>query len=98
MFKNIGSKIKGLATFLFWLVAVASIIAGIGIIIFGFANSNGDSSASIGSLVAGIGVAIGGFLFAWLQNFLLYGYGELIDSNQKILRILEQGGNNQNNN
>lgn len=97
MFKNIGSKIKGLATFLFWFLAIVSIIAGIIVIIAGLGNVNNDSQSGVIALISGIGIAVGGFIFAWLQNFLLYRFGELVDSNQKILEILKQSGNNQNN-
>lgn len=31
-----------------------------------------------------------GIVLAWINNFLLYGFGELIDSNQKMLKIMEE--------
>ena len=87
MFNNIGRKIKGLAKTLFWILTIISMIAGFLVIVFTF-NEGGESS--ILAILAGIGIAVGGFILAWLQNFLLYGFGELIDSNQKILKVLEE--------
>lgn len=87
MFNNIGRKIKGLAKTLFWILAIISIIAGIGVILVTV--SNGGDSVMLGVL-AGLGIIIGGFILAWLQNFMLYGFGELVDTNQKILETLER--------
>ncbi len=90
MFSNIGAKIKGLAKFIFWVICIISIIAGIVTIIQAMANSYSNSSSKIYAIIAGFLIAVGGTILAWLQNFLLYGFGELIDSNQKILRIMEE--------
>lgn len=95
MFKNIGAKIKGLAKFIFWVMTILAAIGGIFIIIQGLGNSRAGSSEKIYSVLIGIGVIVFGIIFAWLQNFLLYGFGELVDSNQKILRELEQRNINQ---
>lgn len=89
MFNNIGAKIKGLAKFIFWVLAIISVIAGMLIIIKGIGNTTDDSSQKIVSVLIGIAVIVIGIITAWLQNFLLYGFGELVDSNQKILRELE---------
>ena len=85
MFKNIGRKIKGFAKFLFWLTIIGFSIAALVVIVF---TVNDRNSALIGILVA-IGLIVAGIILGWLQNFLLYGYGELIDSTQKILEELE---------
>ena len=91
MFNNIGSKIKGLATFLFWMTAIIALLAGIIVIFIGIGfGSDSSNGSSILSIFSGIGIAVGGFILAWIQNFLLYGFGELIDSNQKILQCLEK--------
>ena len=90
MFKNIGAKIKGLAKFIFWVLTIIAVIGGLVIIIQAFSNSHADSQDKIVSILIGIGVIIVGIIAAWLQNFLLYGFGELVDSNQKILRCLEE--------
>lgn len=98
MFNNIGKKIKGLAKFLFWVVVIAAIIGGFLVILQGIGNSHSSSGEKIGAVIGGLLVIGLGIVFAWLQNFLLYGYGELIDCSQKMLRILEDNNKNSNNN
>ena len=93
MFKHIGSKIKGLAKFFFFLTCIVAFVAGIFVIAYGAGNVNNESSTMILALLIGIGIIIGGIIIGWLQNFLLYGFGELIDSNQKILELLQEKNN-----
>lgn len=90
MFNNIGRKIKGLAKFIFWVISIISIVGGAIIAFSTITNSNAESSQKIASIIIGILTAVGGVILAWLQNFLLYGFGELIDTNQKMLAIMEQ--------
>ncbi len=90
MFKNIGMKIKGLAKFIFWVLTILSVIGGLIIIIQAFGSSAANSQDKIVGILIGVGVIIVGIIVAWLQNFLLYGFGELVDSNQRILRCLEE--------
>ena len=95
MFKNIGSKIKGLAKFLFWLMTIGCMIGAFFFIAAGFAN---DRNNSILYILIGIGIIILGIVLAWINNFLLYGFGELIDSNQKMLKLMEEKNKSQPNN
>ena len=90
MFNNIGAKIKGLAKLIFWIISIISILGGIFVIIQGIGSSDNNAKTVIMSIVIGFIIAVGGMVLAWLQNFLLYGFGELVDSNQKILRELER--------
>ena len=90
MFKNIGNKIKILAVVLFWLALASSIILGVITILQGVGNVRNDSYSMVTAIIQGFLIIGGGFLTAWLGNFLLYGFGELVDSNQKILKILEE--------
>ena len=92
MFNHIGAKIKGLAKFIFWLMAIIGLIGGILVIVVGCMHADSSTEILLFAL-AGIAVIILSFLFAWLQVFVLYGYGELIDSNQRILEILEKQKN-----
>ena len=96
MFDNIGGKIKGLAKLIFWIISIACIILGCITIIYGFKNPGDNSQNIMPSILRGSGIAIGGVIMAWLQNFLLYGFGELVDSNQKILKELERWSLNSN--
>lgn len=89
MFNHIGSKIKGFSKFLFWLSAISGLIAGLVLMIVGAINAD-DTPELVLFIFLGLFVMIGGFLLAWVQTFVLYGYGELVDSNQKILELLEE--------
>lgn len=67
MFDNVGSKIKGLASFFCWGGIIASIIGGI--ILIGL-----DEDL----IFAGIAVIVIGSLLSWVSSFVLYGFGELV--------------------
>ena len=67
MFDNVGSKIKGLASFFCWGGIIASIIGGI--ILIGL-----DEDL----LFAGFAVIVIGSLLSWVSSFVLYGFGELV--------------------
>lgn len=83
MFENIGGKIKTLAKVLCWVGIIVSIILAIIMFI-----SAGDASYSEEGLYRGLGF---GFLLvapllSWISSFLLYGFGELIETNCEIAR------------
>lgn len=82
IFNNIGKKIKILAEMAFIIEALASIISGIVLICMGIMNE----IASLGIL--GIVLFILGPVLSYIGVFVLYGFGELIDSvcsiNQKL--------------
>lgn len=86
MFSNIGAKIKGLAKVLFWISVIGSMIGAFAVIAFGVMKGGDDVFISI---IIGVAIVVVGIIFAWLSNFMLYGYGELIDTNQKMLRIMQ---------
>ena len=87
MFKNIGRKIKGLAKGVFIaeviLIALAALIM---LISYSMVLSRTHiASAIIGTLIfAAVWIFI-----AWLSVLVLYGFGELIDSNTKSEKHLE---------
>ena len=89
MFSNIGVKIKGLAKFIFWVLSIISVLGGFVVAIGGINALSKDTQTGVINILSGVAIAVGGVLIAWVQNFLLYGFGELVDSNQKILRELE---------
>lgn len=91
MFSNIGRKIKILAKTLFWLLVIISILGAIGMIIVGFSMKEGKYILQY--CLFAILIVVGGILSAWLSNFMLYGFGELIDTNQRIANYLEQKEN-----
>lgn len=84
MFKNIGKKIKGLAKIVCWIGIICSIIAGITFIV----GSTRTYSFFYGShsyvdptmIFMGLAIMIGGSLTSWIGSFVVYGFGELVDS------------------
>lgn len=87
MFKNIGRKIKGLAKGVFIaeviLIALAALIM---LISYSMVLSRTQiASAIIGTLI----IAAVWIFIAWLSVLVLYGFGELIDSNTKSEKHLE---------
>ena len=75
MYDNIGKKIKGLATVIFILEALAALISGIAFMAID------DDMIWLGVLIIIIGP-----VFAWISSWLLYGFGELIDKTADIAR------------
>ena len=75
MYDNIGKKIKGLATVIFILEALAALISGIAFMAID------DYMIWLGVLIIIIGP-----VFAWISSWLLYGFGELIDKTADIAR------------
>ena len=73
MYDNIGGKIKGLAKAAFWVEAITAIITGICLF-----------DDVMPGILIGLLLIIGGPLVAWVSCWLLYGFGELIDSNVEI--------------
>lgn len=78
MFDNIGYKIKSLAKLLCWIGIAVSL--GSGCYIF-------RTNEWLGILII-----VGGTLLSWLGNFILYGFGELVDNseiaNQELADII----------
>ena len=90
MFSNIGTRIKNVAKYVYYIFMVLSIIAGIGGIISIISNNNMVGQDKILFIVYALCFSALGVCLSWFSTFLLYGFGELIDSNQKILKILEK--------
>lgn len=83
MFDNIGGKIKALAKVFCWIEIILSVI--IAIIMF---VSVEDVPYSQEGLYKGLGCVflIIGPLLSWISSFVLYGFGELIETNCEIAR------------
>lgn len=73
MYDNIGGKIKKLATVIFAVLAVITIIVG------GVIGMNGAD-------FLGMAVMVAGPILAWISSFVLYGFGELVDKTSEIAR------------
>ena len=75
MFANIGSKIMGLAQFECWLGIIACIISGLVMIV--------SDSDMIGY---GLLIMAGGSLASWVGSWLIYAFGELLETVKQIER------------
>lgn len=80
MFDNIGKKIKALTVVLCSFISVICFLAGVIILI------SVRNSAAIG-----IPLMLGGPLLCWLNSFLLYGFGELVDKTASIEEMMRKG-------
>ena len=79
MFDNIGGKIKALAKVLTWIEIIVFVVWGI------VWMSVGGNFA-----VLGLVVAVLGSLLAWVSSFLLYGFGQLVENSDKLVRLSEK--------
>ena len=75
MFDNIGSKIKTLAIVVCWIGIIASIIIGFFIMI------QSKATAFVGILIM-----IFGSLGFWLGSFMTYGFGQLIENSDILVK------------
>ena len=71
MYKNIGKKIKILATVIFIMGAIVSLVEGIYLI---------SHDMVLGGFIA----ILFGPVLSWASSFLVYGFGEIIDTLHKI--------------
>ena len=83
MFEKSGKKIKAVAEAWFWLGTILSVIAAF---ICLFESITEDLPIFI---LYGLFLLIGGPFFTWVSTLFLYGFGELIDSNQKLSESIE---------
>lgn len=84
MYNNIGKKIKTLSKILCWVGIIVSII--IAIVLFIIASD----MIYGGETLIGIGLAFLflGTLSSWINSFLIYGFGELVDNSSVIRKRL----------
>lgn len=75
MFDNVGGKIKAVAQVVTWLGIVVSVIAGLNII-----------SIDEGLAFQGFLVMVLGSLLSWLGALTLYGFGQLIENTDILVR------------
>ena len=75
MFNNIGSKIKGYAEFTTWIGIIISVVIG-AIILF------------TSSLVGGLVIALVGSLVSWISSIFLYGFGQLVENSDIIVKTI----------
>lgn len=76
MFSNIGGKIKTLARVITWTGIILSVI--IGFVLMSMSGFTGFLTALLGSLGS------------WISSFILYGFGQLIESTDKLVELSEK--------
>lgn len=81
MFDNIGEKTKIFAKSICWIGIILSVCCGVLIMAYD-------------GVLAGLLVILAGPLIAWVNSFLIYGFGQLIENSDTIIQqnkqILEQ--------
>lgn len=82
MFNNIGNKIKTYAEVVSWIGIIACIILGVISIIAGIA------SETVGPIITGVLVALIGSLSCWIAAFVLYGFGQLVENSDILVKTL----------
>ncbi len=82
MFANIGGKIKAVATVFCWIGIIASII--FAIVLFS------QDNRYVSTILPGILCLLLGPLLSWLSSIALYGFGELIETNQENNRLMTE--------
>ncbi len=90
MFNNIGKKIKTLVMVVFVLGCIGAVITMILIWMSIPSVSRFNSGAGIFTFFGGLIAGALLFLGSWIGSFFLYGYGELIDSCQKMSYDIQQ--------
>ena len=84
IFSNIGKKIKVLATVLFILISAVCIWRGIYLIF--------REESKTYMRVLGLLIATAGPFLAWVSQFFLYGFGELVDNGSKSVKKSNEKG------
>lgn len=78
MFENIGGKIKGLAKIICWIGIIISVLFGIRLM---------GQAGVVGIFYMAIGA-----LLSWVGSFVLYGFGDLVESANIICNLLVSKG------
>lgn len=86
MFDNIGGKIKTLAKVICWLGIIASVIIGFVLMV------QDEDTAFVGILIM-----ILGSLGSWISSFMTYGFGQLIENSDILVKQGNKIPENQNN-
>ena len=78
MYDHIGKKIKTMAKTLASIGIVVSFILG------------AAAASTRDNYTTGLLIALLGGLGSWIGNFLLYGYGQLIDNSDRMVELLKR--------
>ena len=83
MFNNVGEKIKAVAKAWFYIGVFLSVVCGLICLLVGLFNEESFL------VLSGLSSLVIGPFSAWLSTLFLYGFGELIDTNQKLNEAVE---------
>ncbi len=89
MFKNMGKKIKVLSIVMMWVGFAMWCISGLFLIGSGVMMLDYGIGGVV-SIIGGLIVIALGFLFSWIGSFISYGFGQIVDNTDKLVRILEK--------
>ena len=87
MYRRLGGKIKTLAMVICIVEMVMFGLWGIGLIIMGVSQVGSyyfSVGEMVGTIVGGLLLMAFGALVAWLSNFLLAGFGEMVENTEKL--------------
>ena len=90
MFDNIGKKLMDVAKILCWLGIIASLILGIALIAIGTADTSRYNDQATSSVITGIIIIVVGCITSWISSIALYGFGQLIEDNKAMRRLMEE--------
>ena len=98
MFRNIGKKIKTLSKILCWLGIIGGVLSGLALIAAGAAGiglnvSDGISTNYVSAaalIILGVVMLVVLPLLSWLSGFMLYGFGEIVDSVSELKQSNEE--------
>ena len=83
MFNNVGGKIKSLAKILFWVGIVLSIITYVVCLCMG------AMEQSVALIFISFLVLFFGVFGSWVYSVMLYAFGSIVESNEKIAKNTE---------
>ncbi len=89
MFKNMGKKIKVLAQVMMWICFAIWCIAGLIMIANGVMMLEWGARGIV-MIIVGVAFIGLGFLVSWIGSFITYGFGQMVDNSDKLVKILEQ--------
>lgn len=86
MFERSGEKIKTVGKVIFYImVAIAVLVLFVGL--FGAASTRyGGGVAMVSAIISAAAI----LLSAWISSLFLIAFGDLVDSNEKIVELLQQ--------
>jgi len=86
MFDNIGGKIKKLSKIFCWIGIIADIFVGFYLIALGEGKISGINAIFI---IVGWIIIILGPIISWISSFFMYGFGQLIENSDMLIKKMD---------